>query len=142
MIRIPKTRSKYHAKPTMIDGIKFPSHKEARYYLQLKQLQKAGEVIGIECQPAFELQPAYQKCCGRVWWGNLLNKSAPCGTCDKKIPITAARKYVADFRVRYRDGHEEIVDVKGMETPLFILKKVIFEFKYPDLTLIVIGGKR
>ena len=38
-------RHKYHAKPTELDGIKFHSKKEAQYYLQLKMLQKRGDVI-------------------------------------------------------------------------------------------------
>jgi hypothetical protein len=140
MIRIPKTRSKYHAEPTIVDGIRFASHKEARYYLQLRQLQKAGEVIGIECQPVFELQPAYWKCCGEV----STNKASKhtCHYCGKKIPAVLPITYIADFRVEYADGHEEIVDTKGIKTRTFLDKKKMFEFHYPELTLKVIGGKR
>ena len=37
---------KYHAKPTEVDGIKFGSRAEARYYSELKLRQRAGEVVG------------------------------------------------------------------------------------------------
>ena len=142
MIRIPAPKkSKYHAEPTIIDGIRFASHKEAKYYLQLRQLQRAGEVIEIECQPVFGLIPAHRKCCGHIW----LDKPSPgikgakvCGNCGKEMPKIPARTYRADFRVTYSDGHEEIVDVKGVETELFVFKKVFFEFKFPELTLKVI----
>ena len=39
-------KHKYKAKATEVDGIRFDSAKEARYYQQLKLLQCAGEVIG------------------------------------------------------------------------------------------------
>ena len=120
MIRIPKTRSKYHAEKTVMDGITFASHKEAKYYGYLKTLMRLGEVIGIECQPVFPLQEKFIK--------NGVKYQA----------IT----YIADFRAKYSDGHEEIVDVKGFETPVFLLKRKLFEFKYPELSLKVIKTKR
>ena len=49
-------------------------------------------------------------------------------------PIT----YRADFRVTYVDGHQEIEDVKGMETEIFKIKRKMFEYKYPNLTLKVV----
>lgn len=49
MFRLPKTKKpvkhKFHAKPTVNDGIRFDSKGEARYYQQLKLLQQAGEVL-------------------------------------------------------------------------------------------------
>ena len=120
MIRIPKTRSKYHAEKTVMDGITFASHKEAKYYGYLKTLMRLGEVIGIECQPVFPLQEKFIK--------NGVKYQA----------IT----YVADFRAKYSDGHEEIVEIKGFETQTWKIKQKLFEYKYPDLTLKVIGGKQ
>lgn len=122
MIRIPAPggKSKYHAQKTVIDDITFDSHQEARYYLYLKMCQKEGIVTGIECQPVFPLQDKFTK---------------------NGVKYQAIN-YVADFRVKYADGREEIIDVKGMETPVFKLKRKLFEAKYPALTLKVIGGKR
>ncbi len=42
-MRIPK--HKFHAKPRVVDGIRFPSTLEARYYQQLKIRQRAGEIV-------------------------------------------------------------------------------------------------
>ena len=55
--------------------------------------------------------------------------------------LHAGIKYVADFKVIYNDGHEEIEDVKGMETPVFRLKEKLFKADYPDVVLRVIGRK-
>ena len=40
-------RHKYKAVKTSFDGIKFDSKKEAKYYSELKLLQKSGEVVGF-----------------------------------------------------------------------------------------------
>ena len=48
-------------------------------------------------------------------------------------PIT----YRADFRVRYKDGHEAIIDVKGYKTQVFRIKQKMFEYKYPEKELIL-----
>lgn len=40
-------------------------------------------------------------------------------------------KYVVDFQVFYADGTVAFVDVKGMSTPMFILKKTQVESLYP-----------
>lgn len=46
---------KYKAKPTEIDGLKFPSKMEANYYYQLKLRMMAHEIIGFCRQPRFSL---------------------------------------------------------------------------------------
>lgn len=48
-----KPRHKFHAVPTEVDGIKFASKAEARYYRKLKMLQESGEVIGFLRQVPF-----------------------------------------------------------------------------------------
>jgi len=117
----------------------FPSQAEALRYLELKRLKDAGIVKEIELQPVFELQPAYWKCCESVWsvpdW-----KETPalCPFCGKKMPKIRARVYRADFRVTYADGHQEIEDVKGMETEMFRFKRDLFEYRYPELSIKVV----
>lgn len=39
--------------------------------------------------------------------------------------------YRADFMVFYADGSAKVVDVKGMRTPVFELKKKLLEETYP-----------
>ncbi|EQA5494605.1 DUF1064 domain-containing protein, partial [Listeria monocytogenes] len=41
-----------------------------------------------------------------------------------------AIKYRADFLVRYKDGHEELIDIKGMLTKEFRIKQKLFEMRY------------
>lgn len=40
-------------------------------------------------------------------------------------------KYICDFQVVYPDGKIEFIDVKGVETQVFKLKKRLVEFHYP-----------
>jgi len=107
-------RSKYGAVKTESgDGNKFASKREHKYYEELLQLKNAGIVKEIILQPEFEIQEGYIKD-------------------GKKI---RAIKYIADFRVIYADGTEEIVDVKGFKNKVYELKKKIFHYKYPNLTI-------
>ncbi|MHC5293873.1 DUF1064 domain-containing protein [Listeria welshimeri] len=108
LTRRTNTRSKYNAKKVVIDNIKFDSKAEAAYYQQLKLLKMTGEVVSFDLQPEFILQDSFVKN-------------------GKKYH---AIKYRADFLVRYKDGHEELIDVKGMLTNEFILKRKLFEMRY------------
>lgn len=107
----PKRRSKYNAQKTTVDGITFDSKKEADYYCELRIMKMAGEVIGFEMQVPYELQPKYQR----------------------NGKTVRAIKYVADFVVTYADGHVEVVDVKGVRTKEYRLKRKILEYKYPNI---------
>ena len=117
----------------------FDSQAEALRYRELEQMQRAGIVKEIELQPVFTLQPGYWKCsdCHEIW-GSLDLKKGCCRICGKKLKKTRARVYRADFRVTYFDGHQEIEDVKGMETEMFRFKRDLFEYRYPELSLKVV----
>jgi len=43
--------------------------------------------------------------------------------------------YVADFDVTWKDGKREIFDSKGYKTAIYKIKKKLFKYFYPDLTL-------
>jgi hypothetical protein len=107
---------KYGARKTKVDGILFDSQAEANYYQNLLLLQRAGEVTKIQRQPEYVLQPPF------------LSKHTR--------KIVRGIKYRADFLVTYKDGREEIIDVKGHKTKEYLLKKKLFEFKYPDLQIV------
>lgn len=108
LTRRTSTRSKYNAKKVVIDNIKFDSKAEAAYYQQLKLLKMSGEVVSFDLQPEFILQDSFVKN-------------------GKKYH---AIKYRADFLVRYKDGHEELIDIKGMLTKEFRIKQKLFEMRY------------
>lgn len=106
--------SKYHNRKIVVDGITFDSKKESDYYCQLKMLKMAGEVTDFSLQVPFELQPKYK-------YGNKTIRSI---------------KYIADFKVKYKDGHEEIVDVKGVRTKEYLLKKKILLYQHQEIKFI------
>jgi len=125
-----------NAQKTAVDDHTFPSIMEAHRYNELKLLMQAGIVKEIELQPAFSLLPTFWRCpdCGIIF-GSAELKKGRCRDCGKKLPATKGIIYRADFRVTYADGHQEIEDVKGMETEIFKLKRKMFEYRYPDLTI-------
>ena len=103
--------NKYNNKKTIVDGIKFDSEMESHYYLYLKQLKEIGEVVDFVLQPTYLLQEGFN-----------LN--------GKRIrPIT----YKADFKVIYKDGHEEVIDVKGKLTEEFKIKRKMLLYRYRDI---------
>ena len=121
----------------------FDSQAEALRYRELEQMQRAGIVKEIELQPEFVLQDKYRKCLSSpsiyaIGRGNRIK----CFVCGGKMRTIRPITYIADFRVTYADGHQEIVDVKGMETEIFKLKRKIFEYRYPELTLKVVRARK
>jgi hypothetical protein len=121
-----RNRSKYNNKKVELDGRTFDSKAEVSYYLHLKEMEQAGSVTSFECQVPFTLQDGY--------------RSPETGR--KVRPIT----YVADYVVRYPDGRQEVVDVKGSRgtmTDVFKMKKKMFEYRYkvPLKIVIISNGK-
>lgn len=102
--------NKYRNRITEVDGYTFDSKAEANCYRELKLLEKAKQITHLELQPKFEIIPSYYH-----------------PVTKRKI---AASYYIADFRVRYADGREEVIDVKGIKTAVYMLKKKLFEQKY------------
>ena len=90
-----KKRHKFHAIPTVIDGIRFASKAEAKRYEELKLMQKSREIKKLELQPSYQIEVNGQKIC----------------------------KYIADFKYQDKQGNEHIEDVKGILTPVFRLKQ-------------------
>jgi len=111
---VPVKKSKYGNTKTVIDNITFDSKREANYYNTLKLLKRAGEVLQIDLQPEFP----YNMYC-----------TVP-GINDGSRVYAKQYKYVADFRVFYKDGHIEIIDTKGFSTAEFKRKQKIVEKIY------------
>lgn len=90
---------KYRNRKTEVDGFVFDSKREANRYLQLKLLEKAGEIRDLVLQPCFDLIVQGGKVVG---------------------------KYYADFQ--YRAGDKVVIeDAKGVRTAVYRLKKKIVE---------------
>lgn len=114
--KAPARKNKYNNQKTIVDGIEFDSKKEADYYIHLKLLKRAGEIKDFGLQPRFELQEGFDK------------------NGKRYRPIT----YYADFIITNNDGTTEIIDVKSsktFKTQVYRIKKKMFEYKYPELTI-------
>lgn len=79
---------KYRNQPTTVHGRRFASKLEARRYGELRMLQMAHEIDGLECQPRFSLDVNGQHICD----------------------------YVADFSY-IENGALVVEDAKGVLTP-------------------------
>lgn len=93
--------SKYNNHPTTVDGIRFDSKKEARYYEHLKIRRAAGEVAYFLMQVPIRL---------------------PGGT---KYVVDFVEFFADPTRP------PEYVDVKGKKTDVFLIKKREVEAIYP-----------
>ena len=60
--------NKYNARKVTIDGIAFDSKKEAARYRDLKLMQRAGEIRGLQLQVEYELIPkqAGERACNYI----------------------------------------------------------------------------
>lgn len=92
---------KYKNKPVTVDGIWFPSIREARRYKELSLMEKAGKIRNLTLQEPFTLIPS-QRMCGKV----------------VERPVV----YKADFTY-YQDGKYIVEDAKGYRTPEYKIKR-------------------
>ena len=94
------------------NGNVFDSVLEMKYFRDvLCPKVESGDVVKYELQKPYELQPKFRH--------------------DGKSvqPI----KYVADFFIIYKDGHEEVIDPKGCPDSVALLKRKLFWYKFPDV---------
>ena len=109
-------RGKYGNKKTPIDGHIFDSKKEAERYIQLRAMQKQGDISGLELQKKFILIPTQR---GPDIIG-------PRGGRKPGELIFSEISYIADF-VYYDERSKGFVveDVKGYRTDVYKLKKAM-----------------
>lgn len=93
---------KYRAIPTEWNGIKFSSKAEARRAAELDILRRHGSIGPVEYQPRYAIAVNGVKICD----------------------------YVADFAYFTKAGVQVVEDVKGFRTPVYKLKKKLFEAIY------------
>lgn len=92
---------KYHSRPTVVDGIRFASQREANRYQELLYLLQAGSIQDLVLQVRYPLLVAGQK----------------------------VAVYVADFVYR-ADDQDVVEDAKGVRTPVYRLKAKMFQAQY------------
>ena len=111
--------AKYKNEKITIDGYRFDSKVEAKYYEKLKDMKTKELITNFELQPRFILQPKFIK---------------------KGIRYRAI-ELKADFTIYHLDGGIEVIDIKGMATPEAKLKRKMFNAVYDcDLTWLVWSG--
>ena len=104
--------NKYRNIKTVVDGIKFDSKREAERYMELKLLEKAGEIKELKLQPKFTLQSKFK------YEGKTIREIS----------------YIADFQYKEKDNEKDVVeDVKGVKTSVFRIKEKMFLKKYGEL---------
>jgi hypothetical protein len=141
-----KKRGTRRSIPTEYNGILFDSKTEAEYY---KHLLKNDFILDIELQPEYQIIKAYKVVCGRCKGsGKFLNVRTSnlnnCRSCAGKGAKTKAGAiYTADFKILFRDGSYEIVDVKGGPVGRdFSLRRKLLESKSgQEVVVIRLKGK-
>ena len=101
--------TKYHAKPTTIDGIRFDSKREAARYGELKLLHLAGVIHKLQVHPRYVLLEPFT--CKGVKYRGI--------------------SYEGDFEY-VENGQRVCEDVKGVKTQVFRIKEKLFVKRYGD----------
>lgn len=109
------TYSKYKNKKTIVEGIEFDSKKEAEYYLRYKTLEKFGKIKNLVLQEKFPF---------------IIN-GVPVVIRSERYPKGRTTSYRADFSFfDIESGAWRVVDIKGVQTDLFKLKRALVEAIY------------
>ena len=95
--------NKYNARKTTVCGRIFDSKREEEWYMILCEKQRLGKIKHVE--------PTY----------TLLE-----GSRDNQGNKQRAITYTADFFVTYADGRHEVIEVKGVRTRDYVLRKKLF----------------
>lgn len=102
-------RRKYGNRVTFsADGRKFDSLKECKRYEDLKLLERAGEIQGLELQPAYAFE-----------------------ICGEPVIFDSGRQltYRADFRYKV-NGQVIVEDTKGFKTDVYKIKRALMKAIY------------
>ena len=127
-----KSMGKIFHNKTTVDGIKFDSETEAKYYIYIRDNKKSLKIKDIELQPQFILQQKYILTPDGVRIDYIDEKQFKSE--QKKYPKCThqAIKYIADFKITYTDGHIDVIDIKGLKTADFKIKEKMFNYTYPE----------
>ena len=104
-------RSKYNAKKTSVGGLVFDSRREAKRYVELREMERSGEISNLQRQVRVELIPSFD-CNGQHFRGIY---------------------YVVDFTYTDADGNIVWEDVKGMKTSVYLIKRKLVAYRYQKI---------
>ena len=110
--------SKYKSKKCHYDGITFASGKEMKRYVQLKLMERAGEISELKLQVKFELIPAQRE----------PDVIGPRGGVKRGKIIEYPCHYVADFVYLDKEGKYVVEDAKGYRTKDYKIKRKLMLF--------------
>ena len=111
-----KNFHKFHAREVWHDGIRFPSTGEGDRYLFLKDCQRNGKISGLKLQVPFQLYPA-------VYEEKTLKRGPRKGQVVNGRLVWEGVSYICDFVYTLPDGRCVVEDFKGVQTPVFKLKR-------------------
>jgi len=94
------------------NNIVFDSVMEMKFYRDwVIPKMESGDIVSCDMQVKYELQEKF----------NHDGKTV--------LPIN----YIADFVIKYKNGHMSVIDTKGMPDSSAILKRKMFWYKYPTI---------
>lgn len=96
--------AKYGNTKVNVDGMPFDSKREAARWRELRLLERAGEISDLRRQVRYELVP--------------------------KLPGERPVDYIADFVYRDKDGNDVVEDVKGVRTPVYVIKRKLMLWRH------------
>lgn len=96
-------KNKYRNKPTVVDGVRFASQREARRYVYLKALEREGAISQLKLQPRYPMVVGGFLVCTFVG--------------DFDYIETSTKRFVTE-------------DSKGVKTKDFIIKAKLFHALY------------
>lgn len=102
--------NKYQAQKCEFNGEKFDSRKELQRYLELRLLERSGQITDLKRQVKFELIPA---------------QKGPKGKC-----LERAVTYIADFVYQDENGRTVVEDTKGIKTKEYVIKRKLLLWRY------------
>lgn len=112
-----KRKSKYGSRKVTIDEITFDSIREGNRYKELKLLERAGIITGLQRQVKFVLIPAQREFCNEIY---TKGKNKGCFKPGKLLEKECS--YIADF-VYVQDGAIIVEDAKGVRTDVYRIKR-------------------
>lgn len=102
--------NKYQAQKCVFNGLQFDSHKELRRYLELRLLERSGQITALKRQVKFELIPAQKDSKGKC--------------------VERAVGYIADFVYKDKQGNTVVEDTKGVRTKEYVIKRKLLLWRY------------